>query len=186
MPFQERPHLSIWGFVRMSFRYRALFAKISQSEYAKACFIINEIDIAKLNLPPRCVKIIRFSSLAQPEVGAAYVTAGTLFLAGRRWNFMIFKIHFFKKKWLQGSRLWFELMRSKKKCRLFECLYGGKCIRTCKVLRKTVKNQAFSTEILKNDHVPRPSAIFLYKESCRGPLEECREKNRRDVSSLVL
>ena len=61
-----------------------LFAKISQSEYAKACFIINEIDIAKLNLPPRCVKIIRFSSLAQPEVGAAYVTAGTLFLAGRR------------------------------------------------------------------------------------------------------
>ena len=62
----------------------SLFAKISQSEYAKACFIINEIDIAKLNLPPRCVKIIRFSSLAQPEVGAAYVTAGTLFLAGRR------------------------------------------------------------------------------------------------------
>jgi hypothetical protein len=73
-----------FDFETASIEGSALFAKISQSEYAKACFIINEIDIAKLNLPPRCVKIIRFSSLAQPEVGAAYVTAGTLFLAGRR------------------------------------------------------------------------------------------------------
>ena len=61
-----------------------LFAKISQSKYRQGVLIMNEIDIAKLNLPPKCVKIIRFSSLAQPEVGAAYVTAGTLCVAGRR------------------------------------------------------------------------------------------------------
>ena len=39
--------------------------------------LVNKIDVAKLNLPPQCTKIISFSSLAQPEVGAAYVTAGT-------------------------------------------------------------------------------------------------------------
>ena len=164
----------------------ALLAKFSQGYDVKARWFWTKFDFTNLNFWPEWTKVINFSFVAQPEVGAAYVTAGTLCVAGRRWNFMIFKIHFLEKKWLQGSRLWFELMRSKKKCRLFECLYGGKCTRTCKVLRKTVKNQAFSTGILKKDHVPRPSAIFLYKESCRGPLEECREKNRRDVSSLVL
>ena len=57
-------------------RNATLFAKISQSKYRQGVLIMNEIDIAKLNLPPQCTKIIRFSSLAQPEVGAAYVTAG--------------------------------------------------------------------------------------------------------------
>ena len=33
--------------------------------------LVNKIDIAKLDLPPQCIKIMRFSSLAQPEVGSA-------------------------------------------------------------------------------------------------------------------
>ena len=61
------PYFSLQNTVRQNFSV----------EIRQGLLIVNEIDIAKLNLPPKCTKVKRFSSLAQPQVGAAYAIAGT-------------------------------------------------------------------------------------------------------------
>ena len=71
--------------------------------------------MTKQNLSSLCTKIIGISSLAQPEVGAAYVIAGTLNVASRGSNFMILRIESFSKKRPLGGSIRFKLPSSTEK-----------------------------------------------------------------------